>query len=234
MKAIPDCSVNLILTDPPYKVTAQKWDVEVNLDGLWIEWCRIIRNDGAIVVFGQEPFSSKVRCSNLQMYRYDLIWKKPKPSNFQLMNYQPGRVTENIMVFSKSKACFTSKGNNMKYNPQVVERDKPRKSNVKIYGDARLLHDYATDDNIKTYDVRQPTNILEFATVTRGKTHPTEKPVDLLGWLVRTYSDDGDIVLDCFMGTGSTGEACIANGRRFIGIEKDLGFFNTAKLRLLV
>ncbi len=231
---INDGSVNLILTDLPYGITAAKWDSIIPLNSLWKQYNRIITDDGVIVLFGQEPFSSMVRMSNTEMYRYDIIWQKQKPSNFQLMNYQPGRVTENIMVFSKSKACYTKTGNKMIYNPQLVKRDKPRVANAKIYGDgkAQLLHDYNTEDNIKTYEYRQPINIVKFNTVTKNKLHPTEKPIPLLEWLIKTYSNEGDLVLDSCMGVGSTGVACMNTNRNFIGFEIDDKYYDIATNRL--
>jgi len=232
MKKMPDKSVNLILTDLPYGITAAKWDCELDISKLWKEWKRIITDNGVILLFGQEPFSSKLRLSNLEMYRYDIIWKKQKPSNFQLMNYQMGRVTENISVFSKAKACYTKKGISMTYNPQLIKRDKPRTSNVKIYGEAKLLHSYKTYDNIKTYEYRQPINILEYKTVTKNKTHPTEKPVLLLEYLIKTFSNENNIVLDCCIGTGSTCIAAKNVNRQYIGFEIDENYYNIAKKRL--
>lgn len=229
MVSIPDKSVNLILTDLPYGLTAAKWDCCIDLDKLWLHYKRIITDNGVIVLFGQEPFSSKLRLSNLDMYRYDITWKKQKPSNFQLMNYQMGRVTENIMIFSKAKACYTKNGIAMTYNPQLAKRDKPRTSNVKIYGNAELLHDYNTTDNIKTYEYRQPVNVLEFNTVTKNKKHPTQKPIDLIEYLIKTYSNEGEVVLDSCMGVGSTCIAAKNVNRKFIGFETDLKYFNIAK-----
>ena len=115
---IEDKSINLILTDLPYGTTACKWDTVIPLDKLWVEYERIITDNGIICLFGQEPFSSVVRTSNLKLYRYDWVWQKQKPSNFQLMNYQPGRVQENIMIFSKAKACYTKNGDRISYKNQ--------------------------------------------------------------------------------------------------------------------
>lgn len=139
MKNIPTQSINMILCDLPYGTTACKWDSTIDLKSLWEQYNRIIKHNGAIVLFGQEPFSSNVRCSNLAMYRYDWKWKKQRPSNFQLMGYQCGRVTEDIMVFSKAKACYVKNGNTMIYNPQVIKREKPRKANARIYGDTTKI-----------------------------------------------------------------------------------------------
>lgn len=236
MKSIPDKSVDMILCDLPYGTTACKWDSVIPFESLWWQYNRIIKDNSAIVLFGQEPFSSKVRMSNLEMYRYDWIWKKQRPSNFQLMGYQAGRVHENIMVFSKAKACYTKNGNSMMYNPQFVEREKPRTSNVKIYGDTstNILHNYknGVKDNIKTYTHKYPISILEFNTVERDKLHPTQKPVSLIEYLIKTYTNEGETVLDNCMGSGSTGVACVNTNRRFIGIELDDTYFTIAKERI--
>ena len=229
---LSDGSVNLILTDPPYGVTAAEWDNVENFAEVIHQFERVITETGVIIMFGQEPFSSIVRTSFGKMYRYDLIWKKQKPSNFQLMNYQPGRVTENIMVFARLPACYTRNGRHMLYNPQMVEGRKPRKANVKIYGEAELLHDYNTSDNHKTYTQRHPTNILEFPTVSKNKLHPTQKPVELLEWLIRSYSNEGDTVLDPYMGSGSTGVACINTGRIFIGCDNMQKYYDITSKRL--
>ena len=234
MKEIPDKSIDMILCDLPYGVTALKWDKTIDINKLWAQYKRIIKDNGAIVLFGNEPFSSLVRCSNLEMYRYDWIWKKHKPSNFQLMNYQCGRITENIMVFSKGKACYTSNGNNMIYNPQKTVRNKIRKANAKIYGntDENILNDYKTKDNFKKYSFKQPTNILEFKPVYKNRLMPTQKPVELCEYLIKTYTNKDGIVLDNCMGSGTTCVACINTNRHYIGFEIDEKHYNTAKERI--
>ena len=234
MKNITDKSVDMILCDLPYGTTACKWDSIIDLTLLWEQYNRIIKDNGAIVLFGQEPFSSKVRCSNLAMYRYDWKWKKQRPSNFQLMGYQCGRVTEDIMVFSKAKACYVKNGNIMTYNPQVIKREKPRKANAKIYGDTskNILHDYKTVDNHKTYECKQPINVLEFNTVEKNKIHPTQKPVELCEYLIKTYTSEGNVVLDNCMGSGTTGVACKNLNRKFIGIELDEKYFDIAREKI--
>lgn len=236
MKNIPDKSIDMILCDLPYGTTDCKWDVIIPFEPLWEQYKRIIKDNGAIVLFGQEPFSSKVRLSCLEMYRYDWVWKKQRPSNFQLMGYQTGRVHENIMIFSKAKACYTKNGNSMAYNPQMTERESPRTANVKIYGNTatNILHNYKNGekDNIKTYTHKHPTSILEFNTVERGKLHPTQKPVDLLEYLIKTYTNKETWVLDNCMGSGTTGVACKNLNRKFIGIELDDTYFEIAKKRI--
>lgn len=204
--------------------------------GLWSYYRRLLKEDGVVILFGQEPFSSMVRKSNLDWYRYDWIWKKEKPSNFQLMNYQCGRVHENIMVFSPKKACYTSNGNSIKYYPITEKRDKVRKANVKIYGNAEnnILNSYkrGLEDNFKEYDFKLPTSILEFKNEVK-KVHPTQKPVKLLEYLISTYTLENDIVLDNCMGSGTAGVACKNLNRNFVGIEKDEKYFNIAKERCL-
>lgn len=234
MKNIPNKSVDMILCDLPYGTTACKWDSIIDLALLWEQYNRIIKDNGAIVLFGQEPFSSNVRCSNLEMYRYDWKWKKQRPSNFQLMGYQCGRVTEDIMVFSKAKACYVNNGNIMTYNPQVIKREKPRKANAKIYGDTskNILHDYKTADNYKTYEYKQPINVLEFNTVEKNKIHPTQKPIELCEYLIKTYTSENDVILDNCMGSGTTGVACKNLNRKFIGIELDEKYFDMARERI--
>lgn len=234
MKELEDKSINLILTDLPYGITVSEWDTTLPLDKLWEQYERLITDNGVIVLFGQEPFSSKLRMSNEKLYKFDIYWRKQKPSNFQLMNYQPGRVTENICVFSKAKTCYTKNGVSMCYNPQMEKREKARKANAKIYGDGvpNLLHNYNTKDNYKIYEERHPINIVYFKTVLKGKTHPTEKPVKLLEYLIRTFSNEGDLVLDSCMGTGSTGVAALNTNRNFIGYEIVSEYFSIASKRM--
>ena len=237
MQEILDKSVDFIICDLPYGTTACKWDSVLDLSELWKEYKRMLKENGVVILFGQEPFSSIVRTSNLSWYKYDWVWKKNKPSNFQLMNYQPGRIHENIMIFSEGKACYTKKNNNMPYNPQLEKRDKVRKANAKIYTkvgkeEAPLLHSYVGNrDNFKEYEYKQPTTILDFSNEV-NKVHPTQKPVGLLEYLIKTYSKEGDLILDNCMGSGSTGVACINTGRNFIGIEKDNTYFEIAKERI--
>ena len=235
MKDIPDKSIDMILCDLPYGTTACKWDTVIPFEPLWKEYKRIIRDKGVICLFGSEPFSSKLRISNLDNYRYDWIWVKEKPSNFQLMNYQAGRLTENIMIFSKGKCCYVKNNNNAVYYPQRIQRDKPRTANVKIYGetDKNILNSYnkGKEDNYKTYTDKLPTNVLYYSNE-RHKVHPTQKPVELLEYLIKTYTLETETVLDNCMGSGSTGVACVNLGRRFIGVELNESYFNIAKARI--
>lgn len=237
MQSIDDKSIDCIICDLPYGTTACSWDTIIPFDKLWEQYERIIKDKGAIVLFGQEPFSSAVRMSNLPLYRYDIVWKKQRPSNFQLMGYQCGRVHENIMIFSKANACYTSNGNSMIYNPQTTARDKVRKGGSKIYGDAtaNILHSYKKGESQKTdkvYSEKQPTSIVEFNGV-EHKIHPTQKPVELIEYLIKTYSNEGDIILDNCMGSGTTAIAAIHTNRNFIGFEMNETYFNKACERIL-
>ena len=236
MKQIPDGSVDMVLCDLPYGTTACKWDAVIPFEPMWEQYERVVKNIGAIVLFGQEPFSSALRLSNARLFRYDWIWEKQRPSNFQLMNHQCGRVHETISVFSKSNACHSNGKPTMVYNPQITPREKPRVSAKNtIYGN-NILHKYSKTakrcNEKKTYNVRLPTSIIRFNTVERGKMHPTEKPVDLLKYLIRTYTFEGETVLDNCMGSGSTGVACVETGRNFVGIEKEQKYFDVAKTRI--
>ena len=232
MRNISDKSIDMILCDLPYGTTACKWDVLIDLDKLWSQYKRIIKDKGAIILFGQEPFSSRVRNSNLDWYRYDWVWQKQKPSNFQLMNYQCGRVHENIMVFSQAKACYVKNGNTMNYYPQMVLRDSTRKSNGKIYGN-NILHSYkkGEKENYKEYSKKHPISIIKFNTESK-KLHPTQKPVALCEYLIKTYTNENEIVLDNCMGSGTTGIACLNLGRKFIGIELDKKYYEIAQKRI--
>lgn len=231
MKRIDDKSIDCIITDLPYGTTACKWDSTIPFEPLWYQYKRIIKDRKAIVLFGQEPFSSNLRMSNIEMYRYDWIWQKEKPSNFQLMNYQPGRVQENIMVFSSGKACYTSNGNSIIYYPEMKKREKTRKGNVKIYGDTskNILNDYKNGekDNYKEYDKKHPISILRFNNE-KNKLHPTQKPVALLEYLIKTYTNEGDLILDSCCGSGTTCLAAKTLNRNYIGFELDREYYNVA------
>lgn len=216
MKNIPDGSVDLVLTDPPYGTTACKWDSVIPFEPLWEQYNRIIKGNGAIVLFGSEPFSTALRYSNLKMYRYDWVWNKKISGNPFIAKYQPLKIFENIMVFSKKTAA---------YYPQM-RKGKMRK---KGGGKSKLFDVKCTE---ATNDLYYPTAILEFSNSGRKQQHPTQKPVALLEYLVKTYTNEGELVLDNCMGSGSTGVACVNTNRRFIGIELDEGYFDIAKKRI--
>ena len=231
MKTLEDKSIDAIITDPPYGTTACKWDSVIPFDLMWKQLNRIIKPNGAIVLFGSEPFSSALRMSNIQNYKYDWIWDKVNASNFVNAKRQPLRQNENISVFYK-KQCL--------YNPIMVERDKKnirhtkRKNgtgNIEVYGLSKNIdfngsRKYAYPKNIITYNKRSkelhPSKIV----------HPTQKPLALMEYLIKTYTNENETVLDFTMGSGSTGVACVNTKRNFIGIEKDEKYFEIAKKRI--
>ena len=215
--------VDTIITDPPYGTTARKWDNVIPFDAMWERLNKLIKPNGAIVLFGSEPFSSHLRVSNIKNYKYDWIWEKEQGVGFQLVKYRPLIKNENISIFCKKTPV---------YNPQMVKRDKPLKVKRSAGSNGRsetspLKH---SDERISNYEYRYPTNILEYKR-DRGL-HPTQKPVELLEYLIKTYANEGEVVLDFTMGSGSTGVACINTDRKFIGIELDDKYFEIAENRL--
>lgn len=232
MKDIPDGSVDMILCDLPYGTSACKWDTVIPFEPLWEQYKRIITDNGAIVLFGSEPFSSTLRLSGLGLYKYDWKWEKPSGANFLNFKYQPAKVHEDIMVFGKMATSYSRNGN-MVYHPQM-EQGTPY-----IQRSGRQKHDYGNSTvrtPIKTVvtenaGTRYPRSIQRFS-LDKDKLHPTQKPVALLEYLVKTYTNPGDLVLDNCMGSGSAGVACVNTGRRFIGIELDKGYFDIAEKRI--
>ena len=224
MKNIPNGSVDLVLTDPPYGTTACKWDSVIPFEPMWEQLNRIIKPNGAICLFGIEPFSSALRMSNIKHFKYDWIWDKKNTSGFLNAKKKPLSRHEVISVFSKSKlGIFT-------YNP-IMRKGKMQKKGSfhKKSSDCYSKHESVVYFNDEYY----PTSILDVGTVYRNKNvHPTQKPVALLEYLIKTYTNDGETVLDFTMGSGSTGVACLNTNRRFIGIELDEGYFNIAKKRI--
>ena len=223
MKEIPDKSINMILCDLPYGTTQCSWDTVIPFDKLWEQYNRIIKDNSAIVLFGSEPFSSQLRCSNLKNYKYDWVWDKKIPSGMCNAKIQPMRQTENISVFVRGKSH---------YNPQMISREMPIKggglrdsySGGNVGKNMKPLH--------KIYDMKYPTTLIVFDKIRKGSLHPTQKPVPLLEYLIKTYTNEGELVLDNCMGSGSTGVACLHTNRNFIGFELDEKYFNIAKERL--
>ena len=215
--------VDAIITDPPYGTTACKWDSIIPFDKMWERLNKLIKPNGAIVLFGSEPFSSALRISNIKQYKYDWIWDKKKPGAIGIAKYQPLRYTENISVFY-SKKC--------NYFPIMVEREKVKIS--RNYKHSEINHKSlgAMSEN-KEFTHKFPSNILEFSNASqKGKVHPTQKPVALMEYLIKTYTNEGETVLDFTMGSGTTGVACINTNRNFIGIELDDKYFEIAKNRI--
>ena len=223
MKDIPDKSVDMILADLPYGTTASKWDEIIPFEPLWEQYERITKDNGAIVLTASQPFTTKLIMSKSDWFRYTWVWNKKKPGNIFLAKKQPMKIHEDIVVFSK-KPHF--------YNPQMVKRDKVRKS--KNYGTGESFGGTKEkEDKVYTYTHTYPKSIIEFSNARqKGKVHPTQKPVELFEYLIKTYTNEGDTVLDNVMGSGSTGVACLNTNRSFIGIELDDKYFNIAKERL--
>lgn len=235
MKDIADKSIDMILCDLPYGTTACKWDVVIPFEPLWEQYKRIIKDRGAIVLFGSEPFSSYLRMSNISFYRYDWIWEKSRAGNCFFRKAQPMKFHENISVFSKLTAHNMSK-KAMAYYPQMEIRDKtnarrnkPRQSIISdVYGGERFLGS-KTENGFSEFIY--PKTIIKIHS-RGGGFHPTEKPTTILEYLIKTYTLEGETVLDNCMGSGSTGVACVNTGRNFIGIEKDDKYFGIAEKRI--
>ena len=223
MKNFEDKSIDMILCDLPYGTTQNKWDSVIPLDELWKEYKRIIKDNGVIVLTSQGIFTAKLILSNEKWFKYKLVWEKSKATNFLNAKKQPLRKHEDICVFYNKQP---------QYNPQMTE-GKPYDKGVRknqltgSYGDFNPVH-------VKSEGMRYPTDVVFFKTAeSEGKVyHPTQKPVKLLEYLIKTYTNEGETVLDNCMGSGSTGVACLKTNRNFIGIEKDDKYFNIAVERL--
>ena len=233
MKNIESNSIDLICTDLPYGTTKCKWDIVIPFEELWSEYIRLIKDTGAIVLFGKEPFSSKLRVSNLDMYKYDWIWVKDTKSNFMQANHQPLNSVELISVFGKGYVREIKDKVMMTYNPQFSDGKEYKIPKVSKTTD--LFGENHKNGVYKHYDrdtsKRYPYNIIQF-NMDKPKVHPTQKPVALLEYLIKTYTNEGEIVLDSCMGSGTCGVACKNLNRNFIGIEKEEKYFNIAKKRL--
>ena len=214
MKLIPSRSVDMVLTDPPYGITAAPWDLVVPLPDMWSELNRIVKPSGAIVLFGNQPFTTAVIASNYKMFRYCWYWKKSQHSNPFLAKIQPLRIVEDVMVFYRAKPTYNHGAK------EICE--------VSV-GTNSVLYNAMPKEYI-ALGSGYPKNVLEYSS-DRGF-HPTQKPVRLLEYLVRIYTNPGDTVLDFTMGSGSTGVACVKSHRKFIGIELDDQYYNVAKQRI--
>ncbi len=222
MKSIPDKSVDMILCDLPYGTTACKWDTVIPFEPLWKEYKRIIKDRGCIALFGSEPFSSYLRMSNIKQYKYDWVWNKKLAGNGILAKKQPLKIHELISIFnSKIYYPILTKGKlrrKMTGNPKISEINGGHGAAKETYN-----------------DLYYPISVQEFGIghLRSGRLHPTQKPVDLLSYLIKTYTLEGETVLDNCMGSGSTGVACLNTNRKFIGIEKDDKYFEIAKNRIM-
>lgn len=209
-------SIDLVLTDMPYGTTACKWDTIIPFGPMWDNVVRLAKKNAAIVLFGTQPYSSALVMSNPNLFKYEWVWDKKIPTGMAYARYQPMRQTENILIFSRNKCT---------YNPQITLRDVPIKGGS--MSDTETSHYKDFTALRKTYTTKQPINLLSFQKVRRS-IHPTQKPVALLEYLIRTYTNEGSTVLDFTMGSGSTGVACRNTNRKFIGIELDTTYYTIA------
>ena len=231
MKLIPDKSIDMILCDLPYGSSGCKWDNVIPLEPLWEQYKRIIKSDGAIALFGTDQFASILINSNLEMYRYKWIWNKLQSGSFQLAKLKPMIITEEILIFSKAKTANGAKLN-MRYYPIKEKRDKPAKAGGKP-STTDLLHSNNMVALHNVYKDKYPINILTFKKPTgKNRVHPTQKPEALFEYLIKTYTKEGETVLDNCMGSGTTAVACEINKRKWIGFEILPEYLEIANKRL--
>ena len=222
MKVIEDKSIDMILAYLPYGTTACKWDTIIPFEPLWEQYKRIIKDNGAIVLTASQPFTSALVMSNIKMFKYEWVWNKKLGGNSMLVKYQPYKIHENLLVFSKGKT---------KYNPQMEIRGKVRTKNGKTKNQDNAFNVQGADyTKNNTY---YPQSILEKSNAKRtGRLHPTQKPVVLFEYLIKTYTNEGDLVLDNTAGSGTTGVACKNTNRNFILIEQDEKYCDIIKERV--
>ena len=230
MKTLEDKSIDAIITDPPYGTTACKWDSVIDFYLMWEQLNRIIKPNGAIVLFGSEPFSSALRMSNIKNYKYDWVWEKNVPTGTMLAKRQPMRKYEIISVFYK-KQCT--------YNRQMIKRTEAEfKAAYRKNDSTKGISEHYTSGKVRQSVERQlykpPFNILRYSSDKKrdGKGHPTQKPVELMEYLIKTYTNENETVLDFTMGSGTTMVACQNTNRNGIGIEKDKNYFKIAEKRI--
>ena len=212
MNDIPDKSVDMILCDLPYGTTHNKWDSVIDLQKLWVQYGRIITDTGAILLFAQTPFDKVLGCSNLPLLHYEWIWEKGKASGFLNAKKFPLKAHENILVFYKHSHV---------YNPQMTKGSPYNRGMVKAENGHGSYSNFKAAVRKNESGYRLPRDVIQFKTAeAEGKTvHPTQKPVALMEYLIKTYTNEGETILDNCMGSGTTGVACVNTGRKFIGME---------------
>ena len=228
MKEIPSGSVDMVLTDPPYGTTACKWDTVIDLDRMWEQLKRIIKPNGVIALTASQPFTSALVMSNPKMFKHDIVWFKNVPTGMAQANYAPMKYHESILVFCKNKIGT--------FNKQMQEREGVGKDCYRYQHYCGESNHVKMDKVKKHYDENlvNPSSIVLFNSVPnrRGKVHPTQKPITLAEYLIKTYTNENETVLDNCMGSGTTGVACVNLNRDFIGIEKDPEYFKIAEKRI--
>ena len=221
MKRIADGSIDMILCDLPYGTTRNKWDSVIPLESLWEQYKRVIKPNGAIVLTAQTPFDKVLGCSNLQMLKYEWIWEKNKATGYLNSKKMPMKAHENILVFYRKLPIY-----------------KPQYGNGKPYSNSHKPGDsgdnYDTDGYSEVHNVttRYPRSVIRFDVDAKAKYHPTQKPVALFEYLINTYTNPGELVLDNCMGSGTTAIACMNTGRNFVGFEMDKGYYDIACKRI--
>ena len=227
MQKIDDKSVDCIICDLPYGTTKCSWDIIIPFDKLWEQYNRIIKDNGAIILFGQEPFSSLLRVSNLKDYRYDIYWQKERLTNIMQVKRRVGKDVETISIFYKNQCT---------YNPQMVKYDGPKRGNKVKNGKLGKLVDDNNDKKVFEYNdtgFRYPTQVWKFKRdILTSNIHPTQKPIALYEELIKTYSNPGDLLLDNCSGSGTIAIAALNTGRHFIGFETDEKYYNESLKRI--
>lgn len=222
---IPENSIDMILADLPYGTTACKWDSIIPLEPLWEQYKRVVKDDTAVVLTASQPFTTKLISSNMGWFKYELIWIKDKPGNFMLARKQPLKYHENILVFYNKQPT---------YNPQMERRLEKNKRNNKPRTNTSNIQDaeWFCEDSRGNSNYIFPKSYQKFNKERNKEKHPTQKPVDLFKYLIKTYTNEGDIVLDNVIGSGTTAVACKALNRKYIGFEKDKEYYEIAKKRV--
>jgi len=224
MKGIPDGSIDMVLTDPPYGRTACKWDSIIPLEPMWEQLKRVIKPNGAIVLFGSQPFTSALIMSNIKKFKYEMVWDKNKGTQPQLANIQPMKSHENICVFGSGR---------LTYNPQKTIGVPYTRDNKQNHSKESLSKGLKPIKQANTgFRVPKTIHLFKRDFSAQSRVHPTQKPVALMEYLIKTYTNEGDTVLDFTMGSGTTGVACVNTGRNFIGIELDPEYCKIAEKRI--
>ena len=230
MKTIQDKSIDAIITDAPYGTTACKWDSVIPFDLMWEQLNRIIKDNGAIVLFGSEPFSSALRMSNIKNYKYDWKWNKMQGSGFLNSKKMPLKTIEYILIFYEKLPTYNPQGlkeiKNKKAQCNSIAKQTLNKGGLSTHNGGRLKGMYVTEYT------NYPTQLISEKKIRKGRLHPTEKPVKLMEYLIKTYTNELETVLDFTMGSGTTGVACCNLNRDFIGIELDKDYFKIAQERI--
>lgn len=222
LPSLPDNSIDMVLADPPYGTTQCKWDSVIDLSAMWRELERVCKPNAAIVMTAAQPFTAQLVCSNIGMFKYEIIWEKGNATGFLNAKKQPLRAHESVLVFYRQQPT---------YNPQMTsgharKTSKRKTVNSECYGKALALTEYDSTE-------RYPRSVQFFSSdKQRGSYHATQKPVALMEWLLQSFSNPGDVVLDFCMGSGTTGVGCINTGREFIGMEMDAEIFEVAQARI--